>query len=179
MIDRALPLALADLKVRYGADMSKWRWGDAHPAVSDHRPSGRQPWLCECFNISVPTAGDNYTVNVGSFRIGNDATPYASRHAASLRAIYDLADLNRSVYMHSTGQSGNLLSPYYSNFSTPLAQIENIPMTTNRSEIEAGQSTSLISWQPAKFPPARRARRHGWWECGNSPLPWMPGATSR
>ena len=138
MIGRALPLALADLKLRYGADMSKWRWGDAHPAVSDHRPLGRQPWLREWFNISVPTAGDNYTVNVGSFRIGNDAAPYVSRHAASLRAIYDLADLNRSVYMPSTGQSGNLLSPYYSNFSAPWARLESIPMTTNRTEIEVG-----------------------------------------
>jgi penicillin amidase len=61
MIGRALPLDLVDLKVRYSADMSKWRWGNAHPAVSDHRPLRRQLWLSEWFNISVPTAGDNYT----------------------------------------------------------------------------------------------------------------------
>ena len=149
MIGRALPLALADLKVRFGADMSNWRWGDAHPAVSDHRPLGRQPWLGKWFNISVPTAGDNYTVNVGSYRIGNEATPFVNRHAASLRAIYDLADMNRSVYMHSTGQSGNLLSPYYANFSTPWARIESIPMTTIRTEIEA-RAIGVLNLVPAR-----------------------------
>jgi penicillin amidase len=88
-------------------------------------------------------------INVGSYRIGNDTTPYASRHAASLRAIYELADLNHSVYMHSTGQSGNPLSPYYSNSSAPWARIESIPMATNRTEINVA-AIGVLNLVPAR-----------------------------
>jgi penicillin amidase len=143
MIRRALPLALADQKQRYGADAAEWRWGKAHAAVSDHRPFGRVPWLGELFGVRVSSPGDNNTVDVGSYTISQNATPYANRHAASLRAIYDLANLDRSVFMHSTGQSGNLLSPFYANFAEPWSKVEAIPMTTRRGEIEAGAIGAL------------------------------------
>ena len=87
----------------------QWRWGEAHFALSEHRPFGRQPQLARLFDIRVPSPGDTYTVDVGRNTLANEAAPFASRHAASLRAIYDLADLDKSVYIHSTGQSGNLL----------------------------------------------------------------------
>jgi penicillin amidase len=136
-IERALELALADLGNRYGAE-SNWKWGEAHVAISDHRPFGGVPVLDRFLNVRVPTGGDIYTVNAGANRIGNAATPFANRHAASLRVIYDLADLDRSQFMHSTGQSGNPLSPHYSDFANPWSRIETVPMTTRRAEIEHG-----------------------------------------
>ena len=61
----SLEAGLADLRKRYGNDMSKWRWGEAHRARHEHRPLGRQPLLARIFDISVPSAGDSYTINVG------------------------------------------------------------------------------------------------------------------
>ncbi|HST01335.1 MAG TPA: penicillin acylase family protein, partial [Usitatibacter sp.] len=52
--------------------------------------------------------------------------PFANRHAPSLRAIYDLADLDRSLFMQSTGQSGNVMSPWYSNLAERWARVEYI-----------------------------------------------------
>ena len=134
LLPKALELALADLKRRYGADRGKWRWGEAHFALSEHRPFGRQPLLARLFDIRVPSPGDTYTIDVGRNTLSNDAAPFASRHAASLRAIYDLADLDKSVYMHSTGQSGNLLSPHYHDFAERWARVEYIPMSMQRSD---------------------------------------------
>ena len=148
LIKRALVLAVADLKRRFGEDSTQWRWGNAHPAISDHRPLARAPYIGDLLGIRVNTPGDNYTINVGSFRINNDVTPFANRHAAGLRAIYDLADLDRSVYMHSTGQSGNIFSPYYANFAIPWSRVESIPMTTSREEIEVG-AIGVLSLMPA------------------------------
>src|SRR5208282_1283591 len=113
---KALEQALADLKRRYGEDRKLWRWGDAHYALSEHRPFGRQPLLAKFFDIRVPSPGDTYTIDVGRNTLANEAAPFASRHAPSLRAIYDLSDLDKSEYMHSTGQSGNVLSPLYKDF---------------------------------------------------------------
>ncbi|MBE0615974.1 MAG: penicillin acylase family protein [Burkholderiales bacterium] len=134
LLPRALGLALADLKRRYGEDRSRWHWGDAHYALSEHRPFGRQALLAKLFDIHVPTPGDTYTVNVGRNTLANEGAPFASRHAASLRAIYDLSDLDKSVYIHSTGQSGNLLSPLYKNFAERWARVEYLPMSMQRSD---------------------------------------------
>jgi penicillin amidase len=137
LLPQALDLALADLKRRYGDDRSQWRWGVAHFALSEHRPFGRQAQLAKIFNIRVPAPGDTYTVNVGRNTLADESAPFASRHAASLRAIYDLSDLDKSVYMLSTGQSGNLLSPLYKNFAERWSRVEYIPMSMKRDDAEA------------------------------------------
>jgi penicillin G amidase len=136
VVAQALILAADDLTLRYGTNITKWRWGDAHFALSEHRPFGKQALLAKWFDITVPTGGDTYSINVGRHNINNEQQPFANRHAASLRAIYDLADLNRSRYIHSTGQSGNRLSPHYADFANLWSSSETLVMTTNRSDIE-------------------------------------------
>jgi penicillin amidase len=131
---RAFDLAAADLGKRYG-DPGGWRWGAAHIAASDHRPLGFVPVVKDFFSITPETPGDSFTVNVGHFFIRDEQRPYANRHAASLRAIYDLADLDRSLYMHSTGQSGNVLSPWYSSFAERWAKVEYITIPAKRDAI--------------------------------------------
>jgi len=147
LLPKALDLALADLKRRYGDDPKQWRWGDAHFALSEHRPFGRQPQLAKFFDVSVPSPGDTYTINVGRNSLANESAPFASRHAASLRAIYDLADLDKSVYIHSTGQSGNLFSPLYKNFAERWSRVEYIPMSMKRSDAMA-DSLGTLRLQP-------------------------------
>jgi penicillin amidase len=132
----SLEKALADLRRRYGEDASRWRWGEAHEAHHEHRPFSRVPWLAPFFDIRVPTPGDAFTVNVGRSDLANDAEPYASRHAPSLRAIYDLAKPEGSLFIHSGGQSGNALSPEYRAFAAAWARGEYIPMVTERARLE-------------------------------------------
>ena len=45
-----------------------------------------------------------------------------NRHAASLRAVYDLADLEQSRFIYQTGQSGLVFSPRYRDMSTTWAE---------------------------------------------------------
>lgn len=139
---RAFDLAAADLEKRYGAP-SSWRWGPEHTAAGDHRPLGLLPVLGELFNVSPQTPGDSYSVDVGAITIRDEARPYANRHAPSLRAIYDLADLDRSRYMHSTGQSGNVMSPWYSSFAQRWARVEYITIPTKREAIGAAHRLVL------------------------------------
>lgn len=117
----ALGRALDRLKTAYGADPAQWRWGTAHPALSVHRPFGNVPALARFFDVSVPSHGDSYTVNVGQYNAGEAKGPYVNRHAASLRAVYDLADLEQSRFIYQTGQSGLVFSPRYRDMSTTWA----------------------------------------------------------
>jgi penicillin amidase len=148
-LSQSLDAALADLGRRYGTDPSQWRWGEAHAARHEHRPFGRQPLLARLFDITVPSPGDTYTVNVGRNVMNNDAEPYANRHAASLRAIYDLSDPEKSLYIHSGGQSGNVLSDHYRAFSEAWAKNEYIPMRAERKSLEA-EPHQLLRLVPMK-----------------------------
>jgi penicillin amidase len=145
----SLDAALADLAKRHGGDPARWRWGEAHTARHEHRPFGRQPLLARFFDIRVPSPGDAYTVNVGRNNLNDDAQPFANRHAASLRAIYDLSDLEKSLYIHSGGQSGNLFSDHYEAFTEAWAKNEYIPMRTARKTLDA-EPHQLLKLIPAR-----------------------------
>ncbi|EER60620.1 Penicillin amidase [Acidovorax delafieldii 2AN] len=110
--------ALDRLQAAYGADPTRWRWGEAHPALSSHRPLGNVALLAPYFDVSVPSPGDAYTVNVGQYNAGDARGPFVNRHAASLRAVYDLADPENSRFIYQTGQSGLVFSPRYRDMRT-------------------------------------------------------------
>ncbi|MBM3386574.1 MAG: penicillin acylase family protein, partial [Betaproteobacteria bacterium] len=110
-INSAMDKALARLSRQLGAEPARWQWADLHPAISSHRPFGQVPGLSRVFNEHVPSAGDLFTVNMGQYWANDRQVPFANRHSASLRAVYDLADLNRSVFIYQTGQSGHVFDP--------------------------------------------------------------------
>ncbi len=127
----SLTRALDELQQRHGADVSKWRWGDAHVARSEHRPFSRVKALAPLFEVRVPTGGDSYTVNVGRVGVKPDATTgelYLNEHAPSLRAIYDLGDPSKSRVMHSSGQSGLPWMPHYRSFAADWARVDYVPL---------------------------------------------------
>jgi penicillin amidase len=134
VIAKSLSAALADLDKRYGSDRTRWRWGDAHFAFNEHRPFGLVPGIASFFNIEVPSPGGPYTLNRGMVEFGEDP-PFANRGGSTYRAIYDFADLDRSLYIQTTGQSGNPFSPSYRGFVQRWAKVEYIEIPTKRAEI--------------------------------------------
>ena len=144
LLGASLEKALAELRRRYGADPNRWKWGEAHEARLRHRPLSRSSWLRRYFDIAMPSGGDSYTVNVGRMDFGDEAEPYANRHAASFRAIYDLADPQASVFIHPGGQSGNVLSPHYRDFAPLWARGDYVPMITDRARLEAAGARRLV-----------------------------------
>jgi penicillin G amidase len=117
----ALGRALDRLAKLYSNDPAAWRWGAAHPARSIHKPLGNVAALAKVFDVMVPSGGDAWTVNVGQYWAG-DAQPFHNRHAASLRSVFDLANLENSQFIYQTGQSGLVFSSRYRDMSTPWAQ---------------------------------------------------------
>ena len=144
LLQASLEAALADLRQRYGGNMGRWRWGEAHEARLRHRPFSRDTLLRHWFDVAVASPGDAYTVNVGRSDFQDDAEPYSNRHAASLRAIYDLADPQASLFIHPGGQSGNPLSPHYRSFTNAWALGEYAPMLTDRARLEAQGVQRLV-----------------------------------
>jgi penicillin G amidase len=146
----AFTRALAELQQRFGGDVSKWRWGDAHAARSEHRPFSRVPLLAALFELRVPTGGDTYTLNVGRVGVKPDGTTgelYLNEHAPSLRAIYDLGDLSQSRVMQSSGQSGLPWLRQYRSFVGPWARVEYVPLW-GTAPSAANSRTQVLALQP-------------------------------
>ena len=105
----ALRDGVASLSAQYGVDPHAWRWGAAHHAVFAHPLLGALPVLGALARGSVAMDGDDSTLlRGGSGALGD----FAAEHGAAYRGIYDVADLERSRFVVTPGQSGNLLSPH-------------------------------------------------------------------
>lgn len=120
--------ALDVLSKEYGDDPHKWTWGAGHLAVSEHRPLSKVPLLGKLFNLSTPFPGDSFTVNVGRLELLQDDSPFITKQAPSLRTIYDLSDLEKSVFIYQSGQSGWVQSKLYRNMLPLWAKNEYLPL---------------------------------------------------
>lgn len=100
------------LSAAYGSDWRAWRWGDAHRARFRHPVFDRIPGLTALTGLEIASDGDYHTVNRGA---GGqpDAARFPHSHGAGYRAVYDLADLDRSGFSLAAGQSGHPLSRHY------------------------------------------------------------------
>lgn len=147
-VDQALADALAELSARFGDDPSRWRWDAAHRAVSEHRPFAKVAALAPWFDVSVPVAGDTYTVNAMRVSLsGADGERYRSTHGPSLRALYDLAERANSRVIHSSGQSGLPWAGAYRDMAQPWAEGRSLPLWPQGEAAAAGGTLQL---QPAR-----------------------------
>ena len=126
--NKALDKALDYLSNEYGNDPAKWAWGKAHIAVSEHRPLSKVPLIGRLFNIKTPFPGDSFTINVGRLELIQSSNPYETLQAPSLRTIYDLSNLEKSLFIYQTGQSGWVQSKLYRNMNSLWANNEYLPL---------------------------------------------------
>ncbi len=117
----ALDAAMAETARAAGRNIDAWRWGEVHQADFDHL-LGDIPVIGAMFENRVQVPGDGSTVNVAHFSYASGS--YDVVHAASMRAIYDLSDLNNSRFMHAPGQSGHPLSPHHGDLAERWADGE-------------------------------------------------------
>lgn len=138
VLERSLEMAVAELAEEYGDDPTSWRWGQAHYARFRHILFGWIPVLNRIFDIVIPSDGGAFTVNRAQMRIGDKRRPFASVHGPGYRAVYDLSDLDKSLFMQATGQSGNFLSPLYDNLTERWRDGKYLTIPRSRQAAMAG-----------------------------------------
>ncbi len=139
----AFTRALERLSKDQGKDVAHWQWGKAHMAISSHRPLGQSPFLAKWLDVVEPSPGDPFSVNVGTYWLNETHEPFASRHAPSMRAIYDLSDLQNSLFIYQTGQSGVIGSERYKDMSHEWATGQYRPL-----QMTPSTQASLLTLKP-------------------------------
>lgn len=86
------------------------------------------PWS----GITLAQGGDDTTPDRGSPRDGT----FQSVHGAEYRGVYDLADLDRSLFMGAPGQSGHPLSRHYTDLATPWRDGKTLTLGPAPKQVE-------------------------------------------
>ena len=143
MAGAALDAAGKDLVARLGSDVGKWRWGDLHTVSFEHPLSQAKP-LDVVFTIGpVRRAGDGYSPNNGAYSL---LRPFGVRSHASERQIVDLADVDASVSIIPTGESGQPYSRHWGDQTQLWASGGTKPMALARDRI--GQLEARLVLRP-------------------------------
>jgi len=125
---KALSEAVTEIEKTLGKDSMKWKWGDLHTATFRNGTLGESGvFLIEdLFNRGpFPTGGGKSIVNATSW---STIDGYEVTDVPSMRQIIDLGNLNNSVTVHTTGQSGHAYNKHYDDMSALWAGIRYYPM---------------------------------------------------
>ena len=125
--------AMADLAARFGADRDRWQWGEAHQAVFAHPILGLLPVIGPLTTARIPQDGGDSTVGRGGTRPGS----LDSVHGAGFRGVYDLSDLDRSRFMITPGQSGDIAGSQARNFVRPWRDGATLLLSREAAETAA------------------------------------------
>jgi penicillin amidase len=128
--------AVAELSEKLGSNPADWAWGELHTITFRHQVMDSFPLIRGLFNRGpFATAGGEGIVNATGW--GTDWS-YEVDWVPSMRMIVDFGDLDNSLTMHTTGQSGHAYEPHYIDMADPWRNIEYHPMRWSRAQVEAG-----------------------------------------
>ncbi len=127
-----------------GGEMDDWQWGRIHTATFVSNPLGQS-------GISLverlvnrgpyPADGSASTVNANGWSTDN---PAAIGGHVSMRMIVDVADWERSLTVHSTGQSGHPYHPHYMDMFEEWQTGRHHPMLWSREAVEPVAEGHLV-----------------------------------
>lgn len=135
---------VAELEGLLGNDPGAWRWGDLHTATFRNGTLGESGiGLIEAlFNRGpFPTGGGSSIVNATGW---DAAWGYEVTNVPSMRMIVDLGDLNISLTVHTTGQSGHAYHEHYMDMAETWARVEYYPMRWDANSVAAQAEGYLV-----------------------------------
>ena len=135
ILARSIKNAISFLEGQLGNSVENWTWSKVHTVEYKHS-IGEVPSLRKYFNVGpLKSAGGNEVINNQLFKL--DSTGYYKVHSGpSTRRIIDFSDIENSMSILPTGQSGNPLSDHYDDQAEKYNNGEFVPMLLNDIEIK-------------------------------------------
>jgi len=142
ILSKSLVEAVASLENQLGTDITAWNWGKVHTLEHPH-PLGTIAALKNYFNVGpFSINGAREVINNRGYNYNNSGL-YNVNAGPSTRRIIDFSDIENSISILPTGQSGNPLSKHYKDQAEMYNRGEFRKMKMNKEEI-ISVSTKLI-----------------------------------
>ena len=133
---------VAELEKQLGNHTNKWTWNKVHTLEHAH-PIGKIKLLAPFFNVGkFEVAGSNEVINNLMFGFQSNGL-YEVKAGPSTRRIIDFSDVENSVSILPTGNSGNPMSKHYKDQAEMYNQGKFRKMKLNKKEI-LETSTKLV-----------------------------------
>ena len=133
---------VAELEKQLGNDTNKWTWNKVHTLEHAH-PIGKIKLLAPFFNVGkFEVAGSNEVINNLMFGFQSNGL-YEVKAGPSTRRIIDFSDVENSISILPTGNSGNPMSKHYKDQAEMYNQGKFRKMKLNKKEI-LETSTKLV-----------------------------------
>jgi penicillin amidase len=144
IVQTALFDALNSLEKDFGSDWSTWTWDKIHTLEHEH-PIGRVAALRSFFNVGpFPVNGTKEVINNMAFGY-TESGFYKVGSGPSTRRVIDFSDIENSISILPTGQSGNPFSKHYKDQAEMFVNGEFRKMMMNKDEIiEKAESTLVL-----------------------------------
>ena len=148
-VAKALHDAYGQLVKTYGPDTSKWTWGTLHTATFAHPLASVTP-LNLIFGVApVARPGDSVTVSQGGDGdFSADPPSYAQHTVSSMRQIIDLSNFDNSLWVTTTGESGQPFSAHYQDLVPLWDQFKYQSMAFSPGAV-AKQTAGVLTLTPA------------------------------
>ena len=128
IIRKSFEQGVAELEGHIWQRSGKWNWGEMHASTFRNGTLGESgvPPIEALFNRGpFPTSGGESIVNATGWSVKDG---YETNWLPSMRMIVDLGNLNNSVTVHTTGQSGHAYHPHYIDMAPLWANIQYYSM---------------------------------------------------
>jgi penicillin amidase len=138
---------VAFLGKQLGENVEGWFW-DRVISIEYNHAFSQNSTLRKYFNVGpFKTIGGNETINNQSYKIDSTGI-YKISSGPSTRRVIDFSDIENSLGILPTGQSGNVFSPHYDDQAQKYLDGEFVKMKLNKKEIEA--SENKLVFKPKK-----------------------------
>ncbi len=147
IVQTSFILAFESLEKDLGSDISKWTWDKVHTLEHGH-PIGQIATLRSFFNVGpFPVPGTREVINNMAFPY-NGESEFKVTAGPSTRRVIDFSDVENSMSILPTGQSGNPFSKYYEDQAKMFVNGEFRKMLLNPQEIKE-TAASVITFKAA------------------------------
>ena len=144
IMKKSFEAGIDELERIFGNDPSKWNWGEMHASTFRNGTLGESGvGLIEgLFNRGpFPTGGGESIVNATGWSVRDG---YETNWLPSMRMIVDLGDLNNSLTVHTTGQSGHAYHPHYDDMAEMWTNIEYYAMLWDEQSVTQNSDGHLV-----------------------------------
>ena len=143
IISSSYKKAIAFLGNQLGENVQDWTWGRVISVEYEHA-LGKVEALRKYFNVGpFKTRGGNEVINNQIFNLDSTGV-YKITAGPSTRRIVDFSDVENSLGILPTGQSGNVFSDHYKDQAQKYVDGEFVKMKLNQKEIEASENVLIF-----------------------------------